>query len=345
MSAEGLYATLAYTVAELAALNDPTSALYAATVAQLRAAGKPIAELDPQAVAAAQALRAGDPLQFERVTAQLQAQGYAFPGLASAGVPMTYNATELAFFREQQRRIDAGLPIITAAQLAPLTGGGMSSMFGITTTLGGSVPTTGFMVPSFTPGAVAGQGFLGPLSDPTFLGGALGTAAQVAAQIFLQRQQEKAAEDAFKRQLELLRLTRENGQLPPGTTQSPGTGQGTVVVNPDGTLGMAGGSMTPFGPSWVGFENFGRCRQEAPTVSPMDAMAIYRAGCNGTLSPRGRFYALRANGLRDLFVRVGTVNSVSPRTLTKFARRWAKQAKLTVGARSSSRRRGRARPR
>lgn len=249
---------------------------------------------------------------------------------------MTYNATELAFFREQQRRIDAGLPIITAAQLAPLTGGSMSSMFGITTSLGSSVPTTGFLLPALTPGAVP---FLGPLSDPTFLGGALGTAAQVAAQIFLQRQQEKAAEDAFKRQLQLLMLG-QNGQQPqPGG--GAGAGGGQVVVNPDGTLGMAPAGGMAFGPSWAGFE---RCGQGgAITVSPMDAPSIYRAGCSGVSNPRGRFYALRANGNRDLFVRVGTVNSVSPRTLTKFARRWAKQAKLTIGGRGG--RRGRRRPR
>jgi len=265
-----------------------------------------------------------------------------------------FNATELAFFREQQRRIDAGLPIITDRDLAllnvrPATGptvnaGGMMvpSLFGIGIGApGGSLPI------SFLP--QTSIGFLPQLGDA--IGGALPTLTTIAAQFFLQQQQQKAMEDAAKARLRELQALQslgfgQNGQQQQGPF--PGGGQGTVVVNPDGSLGMSsGGGGMPFGPSWIGPDGRilgGSCGTSgAITLSPSDAPGLYRTGCSGIPSPRGRFYALRSNGNRDLFVRVGTVNSVSPRTLTKFARRWAKQAKLSIGSRSS--RRGRRRPR
>lgn len=275
--------------------------------------------------------------------------------LAVQRAQMTYNATELAFFREQQRRIDAGLPIITAQDLAPFNvrpavgptvaaGGTMSSPF----MLGVGVGAPGGTLPL---GFGQGFGFIGSSGAQDLLGGLLQGGISLGTQYLQQQLLAKQQEDAFKRQRELLQLQLQLGQQGVGGLNATQQGGGQVVVGPDGTLtmgGAAGGMPAPFGPSWVGFEGGACCPTRGPiTVSPMDAPSLYRQGCGpcAPVTPRSRFFALRANGTRDLFVRVGTVNSVSPRTLTKFARRWAKQAKLTVGSRSSSRRRARRRPR
>ena len=193
----------------------------------------------------------------------------------------------------------------------------------------------GAMPLSFLP-----QPFIGSGGGQDLLGGLLQGGIQLGTTFLQQQLLAKQQEDAFKRQRELLLLQAQIGSQPLGFGQ-----QGQVQVGPDGTLTMGGNGMPLQGPSWSGFEGGACCPKGPVTLSPMDAPSLYRQGCGpcATVTPRSRFFALRANGTRDLFVRVGTVNSVSPRTLTKFARRWAKQAKLTVGARGA--RRGRRRPR
>lgn len=228
---------------------------------------------------------------------------------------------------------------------------------------GGSMASPSmFGISGFAPGATIPLGFL-PSVDPamtsigSFGGGLLGTLAGAAigvgGQFLQQRLMQQAQEEAFKRQRDLLLLQAQLGAgSPMMLAPSAGAGAGQIVVGADGSirvgqLGMnASLNLTDMGqvqgPVWPPGAA-GSCGRGAVTVSPMDAPSLYRVGCSGSVTPRARFYALRSNGLRDLFVRVGTVNSVSPRTLTRFARRWAKQAKLSVGPRST--RRGRRRPR
>jgi len=222
---------------------------------------------------------------------------------------------------------------------------------------GGSMSSPLFFgVGGVAPGPTMPFSFL-PTVDPTFSTGVLGTLGNVAIGLggqFLQNQLlAKQQEDAFKRQRDLLLL---QAQLQAQTGQRLGFGeqQGNVVVGADGTIRVgnmqANAQMTltetPQGPIWTMVPGGAGCCPTGPvTVSPADAPSLYKQGCGpcGTMAPRSRFYALRANGSRDLFVRVGTVNSVAPRVLTRFAKRWAKAAKLTVGSRGT--RRGRRRPR
>jgi len=292
---------------------------------------------------------------FARRDALLACRPTARSGTIAPMSAVQYSPTELAFFREQQRRIDAGIPIITAAQLAPLTairpaegpvvGASMSSMsswFGLApSTVGTSFPT------SFS---------AGNFSDALF--GALPGLANTAAQFFLLQQQQKAMEDAAKARLRELQALAALQQGAGGLNL---TQQGTVIVGPDGTLTMGGGMGMPcvpgvdpgcIGPSWMipgggGLLPSGRaCGQNsAVSVSPADAPGIYRQGCGGSVSTRSRFFALRSDGTRDLFVKVGKVQSVSPRTLNRFARRWAKEAGLTASKRGAGAKRGRRRPR
>ena len=165
----------------------------------------------------------------------------------------------------------------------------------------------------------------------------------------------KAQEEAFKRQRQLLELQLMQQQL-----AFSGRMGGQVVVGPGGLTMEGGGSMSlgeppcnpmvdPMcaGPVWTPGPMLtggggGCCPRGAITVTPADAPGLYRQGCSpcSPVQTRARFFALRADGTRDLFVRVGKVQSVSPRTLTRFARRWAKEAKLTVSARGGPRARG-----
>lgn len=286
--------------------------------------------------------------ELERLRVQIRAE--------RALTAAMYNPTELAFFREQQRRIDAGLPIITDRDLAaltvrPATGPTVATGVPMTTAswfgLNGSAPGFSFPTASFGFG-----GFTLPQIGDAVVG-SLPTLTTLAAQYFLQQQQLKAQEDAQKRLLELARIqAMAGGGMPLMLGQ-----QGTVVVGPDGTLTMGGGSGMPgcvpgvdpgcVGPTWP-IGNLpgggGACGPRgAVAVSPVDAPGIYKQGCGGSISTRARFFALRPDGTRDLFVKVGKVQSVSPRTLNRFARRWAKEAGLTASKRGSSR--GRRRPR
>lgn len=321
-----------------------------------------IVRQDPALAPLLERVYTGTPQQQAVAIAEVERIALQRFALGAAREPprVTYNATELAFFREQQRRIDAGLPIITAAQLAPLTvrpavgpvvttGVPMTSAswFG----LNGSAPGFSFPTQSFA-------GFSLPQIGDAVVG-ALPTLTTLAAQYFLQQQQLKAQEDAAKRQLELLRLQLQAGQ---GAGNMLAMG-GRVVVGPDGSIsmgaGMGAGDLTCVpgvdpgcvGPSWMPgmpmLPGVGApCGPRGSiTVSPADAAGIYRQGCGGSVSTRARFFALRQDGTRDLFVKVGKVQSVSPRTLNRFARRWAKEAGLVASKRGSGRGRGRRRPR
>lgn len=318
---------------------------------------------DPRAAAIFERIYAGATAQIrgeaigelERLRVQIRAE--------RALTASMYNETELAFFREQQRRIDAGLPIITAAQLAPLTirpATGPTVATGVPMTsaswfgLNGSAPGFSFPTASFGFG-----GFTLPQIGDAVVG-SLPTLTTLAAQYFLQQQQIKAQEDAAKRQLELVRLQLMAAQMG-GNAQQLAMG-GRVVIGPDGSIsmgaGMGAGDLTCVpgvdpgcvGPTWPvmpmlpGGGAAGGCGPRgAIAVSPADAPGIYKQGCGGTISTRARFFALRPDGTRDLFVKVGKVQSVSPRTLNRFARRWAKEAGLTASKRGSGR--GRRRPR
>jgi len=102
---------------------------------------------------------------------------------------------------------------------------------------------------------------------------------------------------------------------------------------------LTGGAQVPALPGACG-------PRGAITLDPMSAAGLYRQSCSGTLQTRPRFFALRPDGTRDLFVKVGKVQSVSQRTLTSFARRWAKEAGLTATKRGRGvARRARRRPR
>lgn len=234
-------------------------------------------------------------------------------------------------------------PVNCRALIAANTGGSMSSPFN--SFLGGPTMSSlpfGFSLPSLTPGPI---GFLPQLGDA--LGGALPQLATIAAQFFANQQAAKAQEDALKRQLELARLlAMGGGSMALGFTNRDPLG--------DILGGMQQGGQQQ-GPVWTGagqttiggpFLPSGSCGPRgAVSVSPGDAPGIYKQGCSGALSTRARFFALRSDGTRDLFVKVGKVQSVSPRTLNRFARRWAKEAGLTASKRGAGRGRGRRRPR
>lgn len=222
----------------------------------------------------------------------------------------------------------------------------------------GAAPMTSpsmFGISGFAPAPSMPLSFLGglPTFDPAMSGGSiLGTLGNAAINIgsayLAQQLAAKQAEEAFKRQRDLLLLQSQLG-LGLGQQQQP-----QVIVGANGQITVGQTQMNAQvglvdmgqvqGPVWTQVPGGAGspCGGGTVTLNPMDSPGLYRLQCSGQVTPRSRFYALRANGTRDLFVRVGTVNSVSPRTLTKFARRWAKQAKLTLGSR---RRGGRRRPR
>lgn len=260
-----------------------------------------------------------------------------------------------------------------SAALATALGGRMSSPFlpsaGSMFGLSGNAPGSSFPLMPFGQGGFGG--FTGPMENPFGAGsiiGALGGAAINIGSAYLAQQiAEKQREEEFKRARELLMLQAQLGltRLPEG--MFPGGMQGGqmsakgVKLTPDGRLvGCIPGPGDPgcSGPVWDmppgsfntggGFPggSGGACGPRGPvTVSPIDAPALYTTGCSGTRSTRSRFFALRNDGTRDLFVRVGKVQSVSPRALTRFARRWAREAGLTTQKRGAGVRRGRRRPR
>jgi hypothetical protein len=146
-------------------------------------------------------------------------------------------------------------------------------------------------------------------------------------------------------------------QLPPGSTIVVGA-NGQLQV---GNMGMSGGfqlgEMAPMpapmpiqGPIWTQPQlGGGACGPRGSiTLDPSTAPGLYRQGCSpcSPVQTRARFFALRPDGTRDLFVRVGKVQSVSQRTLTRFARRWSREAGLTTTKRGArARGRSRRRPR
>lgn len=201
----------------------------------------------------------------------------------------------------------------------------------------GGAGSSSILFPQAGGNAVGGGGDL--------FGTVLGGLINVGGNFLLQQQAAKAQEDLLKRQLQLVQAQQQVGLVPQlGTGVLGGMVGGMMEQGAESLLGnlMSGAGNSLMG--LLGLGPTGTCGGGPPTVSPSDAAAIYRTGCSGVAAPRGRFYALRANGTRDLFVRVGTVNSVSPRVLDRFARRWAKQAKLSVGKRAT-RASGRRRPR
>lgn len=259
-------------------------------------------------------------------------------------------------------------PAANAAIVAALRGVPMSSpgsWFG----LAGVAPGGSFPLMPFGPtGGFAPSPLENPFGGGSLLG-ALGGAAINVGQAFLaQRLQEQAAEEAFKRQRDLLILQQQlgltrfpEGMFPGGMNGGQMNAQG-VKLGPDGRLVGCNPmvDMECQGPVWTaqpgGFTTGGGFPGGAAipgacgvrgtvTVSPIDAPALYRSGCSGSVSTRGRFFALRSDGTRDLFVRVGKVQSVSPRALTRFARRWAREAGLVAAKRGAGGRRGRRRPR
>lgn len=238
-------------------------------------------------------------------------------------------------------------PAAQAALAAALGGRSMSSFFPIAgVPPGGSTPFMPFGAP--TP-------FLG--GDSTFntgLGGVFGTLAQQAGQFFLQQQAAKQQEELIKQQIKLLMAQAAVPVATPmgfaGPLMGPllgGIATGVGAAGAEGLINMlAGGGpeATAFGAVAGG----GCCAPRgAVSVSPMDAPGIYRTGCgpcgSTQMITRNRFFALRSDGTKDLFVKVGKVQSVSPRALNRFARRWAKEARLTVSARSRAK--GKRRPR
>lgn len=240
-------------------------------------------------------------------------------------------------------------PAAQAALAAALGGRAMSSFFPIAgVPPGGSTPFMPFGAP-MTP-------FLG--GDSTFnagLGGVFGTLAQQAGQFFLQQQAAKQQEELIKQQIKLLMA---QAAVPVATPMGfAGPLMGPLLGGLATGLGAAGAegliSMLAGGPEATAFGAVagGACcgPRGAASVSPMDAPGIYRTGCgpcgSKQLITRNRFFALRSDGTKDLFVKVGKVQSVSPRTLNRFARRWAKEAKLAIGSRRSSSRRRYRRPR
>jgi hypothetical protein len=252
-----------------------------------------------------------------------------------------FTPQEYAFIEQCNRD-----PVACRNLIAATNGGAMSSemLMGLGGPTLSTLPTgfggingVNFGIPGFSPGL----SFLPPLGDA--IGGALPTLATIAGQFFLQQQLAKQQEDAAKarlRELQVLAGIQGGGALMLGQN-----GQQTVVVNPDGTIGMgtAAGGMPLQGPVWP-FQPTGTCGPRGSvSVSPADAPAIYKAGCSGALSTRNRFFALRSDGTRDLFVKVGKVQSVAPRTLNRFARKWAKEAGLVASKRGAAR--GRRRPR
>lgn len=239
-------------------------------------------------------------------------------------------------------------PAAQAALAAALGGRAMSSFFPIAgVPPGGSTPFMPFGAP-MTP-------FLG--GDSTFnagLGGVFGTLAQQAGQFFLQQQAAKQQEDLIKQQIKLLMAQAAVPVATPmgfaGPLMGPllgGLATGVGAAGAEGLINMLAG-----GPEATAFGAVagGACcaPRGAVSVSPMDAAGIYRTGCgpcgSTQLITRNRFFALRSDGTKDLFVKVGKVQSVSPRALNRFARRWAKEARLTVSARGS-RAKGKRRPR
>lgn len=118
--------------------------------------------------------------------------------------------------------------------------------------------------------------------------------------------------------------------------------QQPVACPPGGTDPMT----MPISPSQLA-ANSGLCGQRRTTVvDMMSAPGIFRLGCGG-YKPVAKVIAQRMDGRRDLFVRVGEINSPSPRVVKRFAKRWAKEAGLSVHARGGPRRRAyrRRRPR
>jgi len=246
-------------------------------------------------------------------------------------------------------------PQAMAALAAALRSKQMSSLIaGIPP--GGSTPFMPFGTPvglPFLGGVFDGGGGVGP-------GVAIGTTVLgLAGQFFLQQQQQKAAEETAKQQLKLLmaqQMLLQQQQLSPrlGFGASGGVTvdeNGNIVLQggmgPSVGLGLLPGQQGPIWPNQPSGVGGGCCpTRGAVSVSPMDAPAIYREGCgpcgSTQLITRNQFFALRSDGTKDLFVKVGKVQSVSPRTLNRFARRWAKEAKLSIGSRA---RRGRRRPR
>lgn len=78
-------------------------------------------------------------------------------------------------------------------------------------------------------------------------------------------------------------------------------------------------------------------RRRTAVVTQMTAPGIFKLGCSG-YRPYAKVIAQNPDGTRDLFVKVGQIASPSPRTLKRFAKRWAKEAGLSCGPRMSHRR-------
>jgi len=257
----------------------------------------------------------------------------------------------------QQDERDA-LQYITAIQAmqqsASPTGGLMSSAwFG----LGGVAP--GGSTPFMPFGASGSAGAFLPSGGDAVGGGLLGAVLNpllnFGGQFLLQQQQQKSQEDLLKQQLRVLSLAGMApgfaplggmlGQVLGGVAGGMGAAAGNMLL--EAIAGQSGGGVGALqGPSWIGVGQNGCCPKGAVTLDPSSAPGLYRQGCSpcSPVQTRARFFASRADGTKDLFVRVGKVQSVSPRTLTRFARRWSREAGL-VATKRGGRYRGRRRPR
>lgn len=272
--------------------------------------------------------------------------------------PMSANLMlTAADFRTPAEKLALAQALIATGQLSLSPAGGMpmsAPFFGLSGSApGGTTPILPFGFPSS-----AGGGFVSTM-DPFSSGvtGILSNVLNLGGQFFLQRQAQQAQEDLARRQLQIAQALAMSGAMSPAM-MSPAAmfaAGGRVTIGDNGEIGMAmgmspglcvpgvdPGCIGPVLPSLPAFQP-GGCggSRQAVTVTPADAAGLYRQGCgpcgSTQLITRNRFFALRSDGTRDLFVKVGKVQSVSQRTLTRFARRWAKEAKLTVASRGRGR--------
>lgn len=332
--------------------DRPVAAVFARLPSDLQAALRALQEAETRVAESVVAGLAPFRATLDRVTGVEPAVGQQELAQALIATGQLTLGPEAFTSPEAQTALANALTPIALPRPMPLGGSMSAPWFGLGGSfLGGTTPSNPFGPVGFLPIPPPPEGTMMPF--PGTAGGIFGTLLNVGSQFFLQQQAAKQQEELFKRQLQVLQAQQMLG-LGFGATAGGG-----IVVNPDGTIGVAG--MAGMGPGLNAVPGLPSMPWQLPggvgaacgsrgavSVSPMDSPGIYRTGCGpcGTqqLITRNRFFALRSDGTKDLFVKVGKVQSVSPRTLTRFARRWAKEARLSIGARGRPRR-GYRRPR